>query len=185
MVKGGMVVRCLRPAILILLLTAILTGCSLSSPYQQTAVWAGTAAEALQYARSKVGGPYVYRAGGPWQFDCSGLVVWAYRQAYPSLKLTDGRRAIDDASAAALWQYNVRHLAPQELRSGDLVFFTAGSGVSHVGLFVQRLDTDTIEIVNASSYLGRVAEEPWPLSGEHRNLSIVGFGRLLTVVSTD
>ena len=36
---------------------------------------------AVQAALSRVGDPYVWGATGPNQFDCSGLMVWAYRQA--------------------------------------------------------------------------------------------------------
>jgi cell wall-associated NlpC family hydrolase len=37
-------------------------------------------AQALQAAITKAGDPYVWGAAGPGQFDCSGLVVWAYAQ---------------------------------------------------------------------------------------------------------
>lgn len=36
---------------------------------------------AADAALSVLGRPYVYGAAGPGAFDCSGLVVWAYRQA--------------------------------------------------------------------------------------------------------
>ena len=34
----------------------------------------------VSYALSRIGCPYVWGAEGPDSFDCSGLVVWAYRQ---------------------------------------------------------------------------------------------------------
>ena len=37
-------------------------------------------AQALQAAISRLGDPYVWGAAGPSQFDCSGLVMWAYAQ---------------------------------------------------------------------------------------------------------
>ncbi len=40
----------------------------------------GKAAAIVAYARSKVGGRYVWAAAGPTQFDCSGLVMMALRQ---------------------------------------------------------------------------------------------------------
>ena len=36
---------------------------------------------AVRAALSKLGRPYVWGAKGPNEFDCSGLVQWAYRQA--------------------------------------------------------------------------------------------------------
>ena len=36
--------------------------------------------QALQAAITREGDPYVWGAAGPGQFDCSGLVVWAYAQ---------------------------------------------------------------------------------------------------------
>src|SRR5262245_20362478 len=44
-------------------------------------VWGGNGAGAVQAALSRLGAPYVYGACGPNQFDCSGLVRWAYGQA--------------------------------------------------------------------------------------------------------
>ena len=34
----------------------------------------------VDYARSRIGCPYVWGAAGPEAFDCSGLVMWAYAQ---------------------------------------------------------------------------------------------------------
>lgn len=36
--------------------------------------------EVVNFARTKLGCPYIWAAAGPDSFDCSGLVVWAYRQ---------------------------------------------------------------------------------------------------------
>lgn len=41
----------------------------------------GRAAVAVRAALSRLGRPYVWGATGPNQFDCSGLVQWAYRHA--------------------------------------------------------------------------------------------------------
>ena len=42
-------------------------------------------AQALQAAITRLGDPYVWGAAGPSQFDCSGLVMWAYAQVGISL----------------------------------------------------------------------------------------------------
>ena len=39
----------------------------------------------VDYARSRIGCPYVWGAAGPEAFDCSGLVMWAYAQVGRSL----------------------------------------------------------------------------------------------------
>ncbi|MEU5662795.1 C40 family peptidase [Streptomyces longwoodensis] len=81
------------------------------------------AAAAVAYAYSKLGSPYVWGATGPNAFDCSGLVLAAYRSAGVSLPRTTYAQI--DAG---------RRVSRSELRPGDLVFFY--SGISHVGLYV-------------------------------------------------
>ncbi|HET6210116.1 MAG TPA: C40 family peptidase [Jatrophihabitans sp.] len=83
---------------------------------------------AVVVASRQVGRPYVYGAAGPWAFDCSGLVQYAYARA--------GRRLPHNA----LSQYrSIRHVPLSQLRPGDLVFmnFSGGSpaGITHVGIY--------------------------------------------------
>ena len=42
-------------------------------------------AQALKFALSQIGKPYVWGAAGPNSFDCSGLVMWAYARVGISL----------------------------------------------------------------------------------------------------
>ncbi|MET7455858.1 NlpC/P60 family protein [Streptomyces sp. NPDC005574] len=81
------------------------------------------AAAAVAYAYQKLGSPYVWGATGPDAFDCSGLVLAAYRSAGLSLPRTTYAQ-IDTG----------RRVSRSELLPGDLVFFY--SGISHVGLYV-------------------------------------------------
>lgn len=67
------------------------------------------------------GDPYVWAAEGPDQFDCSGLVVYAYRQVGVSLP----------HSTSALLSAGP-HVSRSQLRPGDLVFTSS----HHVGLYV-------------------------------------------------
>jgi cell wall-associated NlpC family hydrolase len=79
---------------------------------------------AFQYASSKVGiAPYVYGAAGPNQFDCSGLMQWAYGQAGVSLPRTSQEQA-----NAGTRIYNA-----SQLEVGDLVIFY--SDYHHVGMY--------------------------------------------------
>jgi cell wall-associated NlpC family hydrolase len=80
-------------------------------------------AQALQAALTRRGDPYVWGAAGPSQFDCSGLVVWAYGQEGIALPHYTG----------SLWNSGV-HVARADLEPGDLVFFFAD--ISHVGIYV-------------------------------------------------
>jgi cell wall-associated NlpC family hydrolase len=79
--------------------------------------------QALRYALTRVGDPYVWGAAGPNAFDCSGLVVWAYAQIGISLPHYTGY----------LWNSGV-HISRSQLEPGDLVFFFADIG--HVGIYV-------------------------------------------------
>jgi cell wall-associated NlpC family hydrolase len=80
-------------------------------------------AEALRFALTKRGDPYVWGAAGPSSFDCSGLVLWAYAQVGISLPHFTGDQ----------WNMGV-HVARADLQPGDLVFFYPDIG--HVGLYI-------------------------------------------------
>jgi cell wall-associated NlpC family hydrolase/uncharacterized protein (DUF2141 family) len=80
-------------------------------------------AQALQSALTREGDPYVWGAAGPGEFDCSGLVVWAYAKEGISLPHYTG----------SLWNSGV-HVARADLEPGDLVFFFAD--ISHVGIYI-------------------------------------------------
>jgi cell wall-associated NlpC family hydrolase len=80
-------------------------------------------AQALRWALSRRGSPYVWGAAGPHAFDCSGLVLWAYAHVGISLPHL----------AAA--QYNMGiHVGRNQLQPGDLVFFY--SDIGHVGMYI-------------------------------------------------
>jgi peptidoglycan DL-endopeptidase CwlO len=79
--------------------------------------------QALQAALSRRGDPYVWGAAGPGDFDCSGLVVWAYAQLGIALPHFTG----------SLWDSGV-HVSRDDLEPGDLVFFYAD--ISHVGIYI-------------------------------------------------
>ena len=80
-------------------------------------------AQALRYALSQQGKPYVWGAAGPSAYDCSGLVMWAYAQVGISLPHFTG----------AQWNTGV-HVSRNNLQPGDLVFFYPD--ISHVGLYI-------------------------------------------------
>lgn len=81
----------------------------------------GRAAIVVAFALSQVGKPYRYAAEGPHGYDCSGLVVAAFRRIGVQLPHRS------DAMAG-----HGRPVARSELRVGDLVFPDAG----HVAIYI-------------------------------------------------
>ena len=81
------------------------------------------AAQAVLAALTRRGDPYVWGAAGPTEFDCSGLVVWAFAQEGIALPHYTGD----------LWNSGV-HIPRSDLEPGDLVFFFAD--ISHVGIYL-------------------------------------------------
>lgn len=78
---------------------------------------------ALQHAVTRIGKPYRYGGTGPNAFDCSGLVLWSYRQVGVSLPRTS--RAMSARGTP---------VSRAALQPGDLVFFYRP--VSHVGIYL-------------------------------------------------
>jgi peptidoglycan DL-endopeptidase CwlO len=80
-------------------------------------------AQALRWALSARGSPYVWGAAGPGAFDCSGLVLWAYAKVGISLPHFTGEQ----------WNMGI-HVGRNQLQPGDLVFFYPDLG--HVGMYI-------------------------------------------------
>ncbi|NLY56530.1 MAG: C40 family peptidase [Firmicutes bacterium] len=171
-----------RLLIVCLLLTPFLLGGCFFSPPRQTTLPPEIAAEALQYAFSVEGAPYAWAGNGPHEFDCSGLIVWSYRQAYPDLMFRIGRKRVVDVSMDDIYRYNSVPLKPSELRPGDLVFITdSDHRITHGGLFIHWIDESTFRFINASSTHNAVVVDTWPLDGRVRDQWFAGAGRLQTV----
>ncbi|PIE98686.1 MAG: hypothetical protein CR979_03650, partial [Propionibacterium sp.] len=80
------------------------------------------ARQAVSWARTQVGKPYLFAVAGPRGYDCSGLTTAAYRRVGISLPRT------------ARGQFNVgKPVSRKNLRVGDLLFFYRG--ITHVGLY--------------------------------------------------
>ena len=115
----------------------------------------GAIAEAKKY----IGMSYVYGGSSPSTgFDCSGLTYWSYKQAGISIPRSSGAQYLATT-----------HISQSEATAGDLVFFSYGSGIAHVGIYLgngQMLNAQNrgvkIESINASWW------KPY----------LVGFGRI-------
>lgn len=77
-------------------------------------------------ALSKQGKRYYWGASGPNYFDCSGLVYWAHNQTGVSI----GR------STAAGYASSGKAVSYSHLQIGDVITFSYGSGVSHIGIYI-------------------------------------------------
>jgi cell wall-associated NlpC family hydrolase len=80
----------------------------------------GDRAVVVNYARAQIGKPYVFAASGPNSFDCSGLVLAAYKQVGISLPHFVGMQAAMCKKTSQ----------PQP---GDIVFF--GTSLHHDGIY--------------------------------------------------
>ena len=89
---------------------------------------------AVAAALSKLGSPYGWGATGPNQFDCSGLMVWAYQQQ---------GKAIPRTSQAQL--AGGTPVSRADLQPGDIVGYYPG--VTHVGMYIGNG-----QLVHASDY---------------------------------
>lgn len=119
----------------------------------------GTASsgDAISTAKQFLGRSYVWGGSNPSTgFDCSGLVQWSYKQAGVSLPRTASQQYLA-----------TQRISASEARVGDLVFFSYGSGVAHVGIY---LGNNTM--IDAQNK-GVVIE-----SLDWWNQYLVGFGRI-------
>src|SRR5271165_5248251 len=86
-------------------------------------------ATAITFAEQQLGKPYLWGGTGPDAFDCSGLVMMAYRAAGIDIERT----------SQAQWATEQRVPASQ-VQPGDLVFFAGSDGTptspGHVGLVI-------------------------------------------------
>jgi cell wall-associated NlpC family hydrolase len=81
---------------------------------------------AVALAEQYLGVPYVWAGADPSGFDCSGLVMFVYRQLRIGLPHFSGSQ----------W-YSGERVPIGELAPGDLVFFDMGpSGPGHVGMYI-------------------------------------------------
>jgi cell wall-associated NlpC family hydrolase len=86
---------------------------------------------AVSYAEQQLGKPYLFGGTGPDAFDCSGLVMMAYRAAGVNIARTS------EQQFASLPQ-----VPANKVQDGDLVFFAGSDGTpkapGHVGLVVGK-----------------------------------------------
>lgn len=103
-------------------------------------------------ALHELGTPYVWGGAGPGGFDCSGLVLWAYRHVGVSLPhYTGGMLG------------HGRRVARSSLRPADIVF-TDGDG--HVGLYIGR--GLVVHAPHAGAVVSRIPLRSWHITAIRR-----------------
>ena len=115
-------------------------------------------------ARQQLGKQYVWAAEGPDTFDCSGLVVYVFRNA---IGVSVPRTSRQQWAASGPRFATFTHLMP-----GDLAFSTSPTNIHHVGIYVGFGLTihaprtgRFVEYRTAHTYgvFGRLAPSVWPL----------------------
>jgi cell wall-associated NlpC family hydrolase len=101
------------------------------APGTSTAPPNRAAAIAIAYAEAQIGKPYLWGGTGPDAFDCSGLVMMAYRQA----------GVIIPRTSQLQWAWGPQ-IQPGHEMPGDLVFFAGSDGTptspGHVGMVIGK-----------------------------------------------
>jgi peptidoglycan DL-endopeptidase CwlO len=122
-------------------------------------------ATVIAFARAQLGKPYLWGGTGPDAFDCSGLVMMAYRAAGIDIPRT----------SQAQWVWGPR-IPPGHEKPGDLIFFAGADGTTtspgHVGLVIGHgLMIEAYATgfpIRVAPYAGRGAVgfiRPWAHSG--------------------
>jgi len=87
--------------------------------------------QAVSFAEAQLGKPYLFGGTGPASFDCSGLVMMAYRAAGVNIPRTSEQQ----------WA-QLPHVPAASVVPGDLVFFAGADGTptspGHVGLVIGK-----------------------------------------------
>ena len=122
--------------------------------------------EAVSYAEAQLGKPYLFGGTGPAAFDCSGLIMMAYRAAGVNIPRTSQQQFAQLPSVPAA-----------KVVPGDLVFFAGSDGTpvapGHVGLVIGK---NTMIEAYASGTPVRVSTFGTPQSPQGDG-TVVGFAQ--------
>lgn len=106
----------------------------------------------VDYALSRIGCPYVWGAEGPDEFDCSGLVRWAYLQV--GMSVPHQTESLYYAAAARLPVY--------EAMPGDVLWISFGDGYNgHVGIACNPGGTHYVHAPTFGAYVRDTDDLSW------------------------
>jgi peptidoglycan DL-endopeptidase CwlO len=119
----------------------------------------------VDYASKYIGVPYVWAGMDEKGFDCSGFSTYVFKE----FKIDLPRRAADQ-------QKSSEKLKEKNVQAGDLIFFSNGGAVSHVGILISEKGKPLV-MIHASSSQGIVITEID--SSEYWKKRIHSFGSFL------
>ena len=96
----------------------------------------------LKEAQKHIGVPYKAAGADPSGFDCSGFTCYVFEKQ--GVKLP--RRAMDQ-------QFFCQAIDPEKAATGDLVFFSDGTAVNHVGILISEKGAPK-QMIHSSSSIG-------------------------------
>lgn len=120
----------------------------------------------LKNAKAQLGVPYKWAGTDPSGFDCSGFTSYVFEQAAIQIP----RRAVEQYAYC-------KPVAPTEACAGDLVFFSNGGEVNHVGLLISAKGAPK-QMIHASSSIGISIVDID--ASAYWSVRIVGYGRVPT-----
>jgi cell wall-associated NlpC family hydrolase len=101
----------------------------------------------ISIAMKYIGVKYSFSGNSPKGFDCSGFTSYVYSE----LKKTIPRSAREQFEKC-------KKIKEKSVNKGDLIFFTNGSSISHVGIIVSNRG-EALVMIHSSSTLGIVVTE--------------------------
>jgi len=102
-----------------------ISACASTPAATSSSTAASKGQRAATIALDQVGVPYLYGGSTPQGFDCSGLVQFSYSRAGVAVPRTTGQ----------LWSAS-RTVGAEDLRAGDLLFFSIEGKMSHVAMYL-------------------------------------------------
>ena len=121
--------------------------------------------EIIDFAKKQLGVPYVSAGDNPSGFDCSGFTTYVMNNA--GVKLP--RRAKDQYEAS-------QKIKEKDAQIGDLVFFSNGTEISHVGIIISELGKPKTMIHASSSKGISIVEID---SSNYWKPRVAGYGRFV------
>ncbi len=121
--------------------------------------------EMVKFAQKQLGVPYVLAGENPSGFDCSGFTCYVFASSGRKIP----RRAKDQYDASIKLKAN-------QAKMGDLVFFSNGGDISHVGMLINE-PGQAKKMIHASSSKGISIVDIE--SSDYWSKRLVGYGTFL------
>lgn len=129
----------------------------------RTATAAARRAQVIRYAKRQLGQEYVWGGAGPrgYGFDCAGLVLQGlYSAGIDPYPVTIDQHLRPDYRTTVYLYKHGRKVPVARAIPGDLVFYSNGSYISHMAVYLGRGKT-----IEASSTADRVRYADWYRNG--------------------